>query len=86
MSDITIIKKLDYSCLRGVKNDVSDIIDEIDIVNTIEVRPKGEWILIDDTEKFIAKCSVCGRTEDSRMVKFYPFCHCGARMKGSDNE
>lgn len=45
-------------------------------------RPQGEWILIDDTEKFIVKCSVCGRTEDSRMVKYYPFCHCGARMKG----
>lgn len=45
-------------------------------------RPKGEWIIIDDTEKFIAKCSICGRIEDSRMVKDYPFCHCGAKMKG----
>ena len=54
------------------------------IVNIIEVRPQGEWILVDDTEKFIVKCSVCGRIEDSRMVKFYPFCHCGARMKGSE--
>lgn len=49
-------------------------------------KPKGEWIIVDDTEKFIAKCSVCGRIEDSRMVKYHPFCHCGARMKGSDNE
>lgn len=45
-------------------------------------RPQGEWILVDDTEKFIAKCSVCGRIEDSRMVKDYPFCHCGAKMNG----
>ena len=43
--------------------------------------PRGEWILVDDTEKFIAKCSVCGRIEDSRMVKDYPFCHCGADMR-----
>lgn len=45
-------------------------------------RPQGEWIIVDDTEKFIAKCSVCGRIEDSRMVKDYPYCPCGARMKG----
>ena len=45
-------------------------------------RPQGEWIIIDDTEKFIAKCSVCGRIEDSRRVSEYPFCHCGADMRG----
>lgn len=45
-------------------------------------RPQGEWIIVDDTERFIAKCSVCGRIEDSRMVKDYPFCHCGADMRG----
>jgi len=48
-------------------------------------RPQGEWILVDDTEKFIAKCSVCGRIEDSRMVKDYPFCHCGAEMRGAES-
>lgn len=45
-------------------------------------RPQGEWIIIDDTEQFIAKCSICGRIEDSRMIKDYPFCHCGAELKG----
>lgn len=49
-------------------------------------RPQGEWIIVDDTEKFIAKCSVCGRIEDSRMIKDYPFCHCGAYMRGNNNE
>ena len=44
-------------------------------------RPKGKWIIVDDCEQFIAKCSVCGRIEDSRMVKDYPFCHCGADMR-----
>ena len=43
-------------------------------------RPKGEWVIVDDCEQFIAKCSVCGRIEDSRLVKDYPFCHCGAKM------
>ena len=45
---------------------------------------QGEWIIIDDCEQFIAKCSVCGRIEDSRMVKDYPFCHCGAKMGGKE--
>lgn len=49
-------------------------------------QPQGEWIIVDDTEQFIAKCSVCGRIEDSRMVKDYPFCHCGAKMIGTQEE
>ena len=43
--------------------------------------PRGEWVIVDDTEKFIAKCSICGRIEDSRMVKYHPFCRCGADMR-----
>ena len=53
-------------------------------IKALEERPQGKWVIVDDTEKFIAKCSVCGRIEDSRMVKEYPFCHCGAEMKGGD--
>jgi len=40
----------------------------------------GHWIIIDDCEHFIAKCSECGRIEDSRMINKYPYCHCGAKM------
>ena len=44
-------------------------------------EPKtGHWIIIDDCEKFIAKCSECGQIEDSRMIGKYAYCHCGARM------
>lgn len=41
----------------------------------------GHWIIIDDCEQFIAKCSECGRIEDSRMISKYPYCHCGAKME-----
>lgn len=59
----------------------------MEIGKTLNPRIKqGKWIIVDDTEKFIAKCSVCGRIEDSRMVGEYPFCHCGAEMKGSEEE
>lgn len=60
---------------------IADLKEELQKV-IAEKRPQGEWIIVDDTEQFIAKCSVCGRIEDSRMVKDYPFCHCGASMKG----
>ncbi len=44
-------------------------------------QPKtGHWIIVDDCEKFIAKCSECGRIEDSRMINTYPYCHCGVKM------
>lgn len=46
-----------------------------------EKRPHGKWIIVDDCEKFIARCSVCGRIVDSRMVKDYPFCRCGTDMR-----
>ena len=49
-------------------------------------RPHGEWIIIDDCEHFIAKCSVCGRIEDSRLIKNYPFCRCGADMRKKGDE
>jgi GTP1/Obg family GTP-binding protein len=47
------------------------------------VKPQektGHWIIIDDCEKFIAKCSECGQIEDSRMIGKYAYCHCGAKM------
>ena len=49
-----------------------------------DVQPvrRGKWIITDDVEHFIAVCSECGRTEDSRDIKDMPYCHCGARMDG----
>lgn len=43
----------------------------------------GHWIIVDDCENFIAKCSACGCIEDSRRVHKYPYCHCGAKMKNA---
>lgn len=48
-------------------------------------QPKmGKWLIEDDCERFIAKCSECGRVEDSRMINNYPYCHCGAKMESED--
>ena len=37
-------------------------------------EPKtGHWIIIDDCELFMAKCSECGEIVDSRMISKYPY-------------
>ena len=53
-------------------------------------RKVGKWIKVTDTEFGIGyKCSECGRfilTEsvDGRKLKDYPYCHCGADMRGGE--
>lgn len=56
-------------------------VDAIDALPPVNSQQKtGHWIIIDDCERFIAKCSECGRIEDSRIINKYPYCHCGAKM------
>lgn len=56
----------------------------LELMPAADVQPvkRGRWIITDDVEHFIAVCSECGRTEDSRAIKDMPYCHCGARMDG----
>ena len=84
--------------IQGALNDLSNLLTSSDIpmyykpslkkikeTIELEMQPKmGEWIIIDDCEQFIAKCSECGRIEDSRMISKYPYCHCGAKMGGGE--
>lgn len=59
--------------------------DNKDEFPTVTPKQKmGHWIIVDDCERFIAKCSECGRIEDSRMINKYPYCHCGAKMEESE--
>lgn len=54
-------------------------------------RPQGQWIDI-GTFSHSYKCSVCGRTlfnitvGKNHVAKYYPYCHCGARMKGANDD
>lgn len=53
-----------------------------DYLPSVTPQPKtGKWIIIDDCELFMAKCSECGEIVDSRMINKYPYCHCGAKME-----
>lgn len=56
-----------------------------DVKGTFE-RPKGEWIKEDNGKTTdIYRCSICGRSillcKNADLSK-YPFCHCGADMRG----
>ena len=53
-------------------------------------RPKGRWIEVPDkiwSHEF--KCSCCGRSVytmigEKGVVNWYPYCHCGADMRGEE--
>ena len=72
-------------------------ISQSQIANAPTVEPerlKGAWDFIDklDDDNFpmdkgadIYQCSACGRriwTFSKEPTSFYPFCHCGADMRG----
>lgn len=54
-------------------------------------RKKGTWIMEYKGYAVTSyKCSECGRTvkddTDYDVSKDYPFCHCGADMRGDEND
>jgi hypothetical protein len=65
----------------------------LDTIPSIDIdRPQGEWIWHEDED--ICNCSRCdfeidaeGCIDPIAYVEIYNFCpHCGARMKGADDE
>ena len=53
-------------------------------------RPQGEWILqYRDCGDEYYTCSICERAievENGLSLKDFPYCHCGAKMKGGAEE
>lgn len=54
-------------------------------------RPQGKWIKItnDGIMPIEYMCNVCGRTvksyyEEYIIAEYFPFCHCGADMRGTE--
>ena len=52
-------------------------------------HPKGKWIKIDsyDRRDHFYACSECGRLINiicNAHLEDYPFCHCGADMRGAE--
>lgn len=54
-------------------------------------RKKGKWIELTNTNHTYV-CSVCGRMlvnitdGKNNVAKNYPYCHCGADMRGEQDE
>ena len=76
-----------FMCNGDYKEALKMLIDKIERAPTIEERKKGKWIQFPNHMAY--KCSECGRviqtTDGQRNVsKHYPFCHCGADMRGEE--
>lgn len=71
----------------------------LDALPTVDAEPvrHAYWKLISTRKnkynfRFLYKCSDCGRLiqiyseEPLQMADIYPYCHCGAKMDGKENE
>lgn len=56
------------------------------IVNTIEVRPKGKWILVNPLQSDDGGAYMCSNCKTGDYgIERYEFCpYCGADMRGTD--
>ena len=87
-----IVKALGEVCHRGSVDCQTCISNYIDFVITErgEERPQGDWIekverrgcFAGDKTVYSYTCPFCGVKE----FKKYPFCHCGADMRGGAEE
>ena len=73
----------DYKRLLGEKSYAMGYQDGLED-GLQDIREQGEWL---KSEVGLFKCSICGRhictniSNDNPYID-YPFCHCGAEMKG----
>ena len=90
-----IIEELENICINNeyVLNLLSEL-KNAPSVTVGQVRPKGEWM--EDYHSVLdgigqCHCSICGRTvsycldNDMTVKEEYPFCNCGADMRGEEN-
>lgn len=81
------IKELGSEMLGIIKNVMPQIIE----IAKENQRPQGKWIKLKAStigHKSYC-CSVCGAYldtfEDENLKEDYPYCHCGAQMRGDDS-
>lgn len=94
-----VMKAVEDACMMAIEalRKVEELEAEIDVLNwTIEKlskeRPKGRWeVVMQGYYIGTIQCSVCGRRvnvdtpiETHKIIRKYPFCHCGADMRGEE--
>ena len=70
---------------------LSDVIEAVHHAPTVDAveRKRGEWLELTNTNHTYV-CSVCGRMlvnitdGKNNVAKKYPYCHCGADMRGEE--
>jgi DNA-directed RNA polymerase subunit RPC12/RpoP len=88
---ITIEQAIDYLRETGWLQNHDRILTESKMVPPVQPeRIKGHWIEITSINHNY-KCSVCGRLlvnitdGKNNVIKHYPYCHCGADMRGNED-
>lgn len=83
----SIVEELENICINGDEHILSLLSDIKNAPSETPQPKKGKWIIVDDCEQFIAKCSVCENIEDSRLVHRINFCpNCKTKMEGVEDD
>lgn len=87
-----VIDEIEFYQINPQHFDFDSLINDIkDLPSVTPTRKKGKWIYNEkdsDLDYLVYSCSVCGRhvhiylTNNNRCIEDYPYCHCGAYMKG----
>ena len=90
MSDL-ISRQAAIDALNGNMGEQKEALDMAIKALEEPERKKGEWLELTNTNHTYV-CSVCGRMlvnitdGKNKVTKNYPFCHCGADMRGEQDE
>lgn len=80
---IHLLREVQY--LGGLEEKIADHL----ISHGVTVRERGRWVQVERwATKAKYRCSVCGREIMSAVIvniEKYPFCHCGADMRGEED-
>ena len=88
---IMILESVQPSCEKYSYSE-SEIYEAIDVaISALAERKRGEWRELTNAHHTYI-CSVCGRMlvnisdGKNNVAKNYPFCHCGADMRGETDD
>ena len=84
-----VLIEIPTETLSNVQNGTMDMVDvgyALRAIDGGEEQKVGKWIpMTVSSGRDSWKCSLCGRRARGKIENL-PYCHCGARMEGADNE